>query len=143
MGFYDQRNYGADSRTARDAKNVRVGQGIAQQRLKTSACHRKRSTYKDTEKNARQSNIKNDELVFAGELAGLTKEDAEKVVAQTVERDGHSAELERDHHDNEQNGREKGAVSEQATERQRAQAQTSKGAESPLEDCDTRSEACG
>jgi hypothetical protein len=101
MGLDHQRNDGADRRATRDAENVRVSQGITEQCLKTRTRNRKRSAYKDAEKNARQTDIKNDELVFAGELAGLAKKDAKQVVAQAVERDGNGAELERDNHDNE------------------------------------------
>src|SRR5271167_2065179 len=126
MRLNNQGDDSANGRATRNAKNIRIRQRISQQRLKTGARNGKRCPNKNSKQNARQPDIENDELIFAGELAGLAKKDAEQIVAQAVERHGYSAELERYHHDEEENGRKNRAVREQAAERQRAQAQTSK-----------------
>ena len=104
MRLDDESDDGTDSSAAGDAENVRVRQRIAQQGLKAGTGYGKRCADKNREKNARQANVKNNELVFARELAGLAKKNAEEIVAEAVERDGHSAELERDHYHYEKNG---------------------------------------
>jgi hypothetical protein len=98
---------------------------------------------KNTKKNTRQANIKNDELIFAGKLAGLTKQNSEQVAAQAVEGDRHGAELERDDYHDEQNGCKNGAVQEQATESQWAQAHASEREKSSPEESVERREGRG
>src|SRR5271168_1293961 len=101
MRFDNQRNDGADRRAARDAENVWIRQRITQQSLKAGASNGKRCAHKNAEKDARQANIKDDELIFAGELTALSEKNAEQIVTQAVERHRDSAELECDHDHNE------------------------------------------
>lgn len=132
MRLDDQSDDGADGSAAGNAENIGIRERIAKQGLKADAGDGERSPDKNAEKNARQTDIENNELIFAGELAGLAKEDAEEIAAQAVERDGDGAHFESDHHDDEKNRGEDPAISEQATECQRAQAQASRKAKSRL-----------
>src|SRR6266699_5510929 len=55
--FRDEREDGAERRSAGNAKHVRIRQGIAKQRLKAGSGYGERGTDNDAEKNARQADI--------------------------------------------------------------------------------------
>jgi hypothetical protein len=116
MRFEDQGENSANRRATGNAEDVGIGERIAQQSLETRAGNGKRSAHEDGQKNPWQADIENDEAIFAGELAGLAKGNANQVVTEAVEGNGDSAHFESDDDNDEQDGGEDGAVQEQTAE---------------------------
>src|SRR2546430_721597 len=90
-------------RAARDSQNVRIGEGVAQERLEAGARNGERCSDNDAEDDARQADVLDDQAVIARDLAALTEDDAEQITAESVERNGHGAELQRHDDDKKQN----------------------------------------
>ena len=64
-GKCNERENRAQRRAARNSQHIRIGQRIAQQRLKTCARNRKRRAHQNPKRDARQPQIKNDQAVVA------------------------------------------------------------------------------
>ena len=105
----DQRQDGSQRRAARNSQHERIGQRIAQQRLKTCAGNGQRRSHQDSQQNARQSQIKNDEPVFRGKLVAASDGDAPEIHDQVGHGNRHRAQLQREHHARQQHGGEPAA----------------------------------
>src|SRR5207302_1027885 len=72
---------------------------------------------------ARQADVLDDQAVIARDLAALTEDDAEQITAESVERNGHGAELQRHDDDKKQNHQKEEALKQEFAESQRPHAQ--------------------
>src|SRR5216683_5987538 len=75
VGFDNEREDGAETRTAGNTEDVGVRERISKQRLKAGASNGERSTDNDSEENARKTDILDDQDVVAGDVGALVQQD--------------------------------------------------------------------
>src|SRR2546429_8138086 len=95
----------------------------SQERLEAGARTGERCSDNDAEDDARQADVLDDQAVIARDLAALTEDDAEQITAESVERNGHGAELQRHDDDKKQNHQKEEALKQEFAESQRPHAQ--------------------
>ena len=122
MWLRDQREDGTQRSTHGDAEHVRIGQRIAQQRLKTGSRDGERRANNDAEKDARQTDILDDQDIITGKIGALAQKNVPEIPAEGVKRNGDSAKLHGDDHHDEQDQHQDRTLQEEAPKRQWAHA---------------------
>src|SRR5262245_9132039 len=118
MWFEEQGENRADRCSARNAKHIRIGKRIAQQRLETGSGDRERCAHERSQQDARQAQIQ-DEAVFGRNVAALAEENAKQIADQAIKRKMDGAELERHNHHAKENDRQDKALQQKTADSQR------------------------